>query len=78
MHRRRASLHHERRRHAAHRAGARVSLDLDAGQQPRCPHCNIVMRDRPGKSTCPECGYSEPHEAVTMPPEFDGPDFHDR
>ena len=53
-----------------------LDLDLDAGAQPRCPHCHIVMRDDAGASTCPSCGYTEPHDDVEMPPEFDGPAIH--
>lgn len=54
-----------------------MSLDLDAGMQPQCPHCNIAVRDSHGSSTCLECVFSEPHVGFTMPPDFDGPDFHD-
>ena len=52
-------------------------LDLDAGMQPRCPSCGIVMRDGDGASTCPDCGYSERHGDAVMPPEFVGPTIND-
>jgi tRNA(Ile2) C34 agmatinyltransferase TiaS len=48
-------------------------LDLEAGAQPRCPSCGVLMRDVPDGVTCPECGYHEPHDVVAMPPEFSGP-----
>lgn len=49
--------------------------DLD-GVQPHCPDDDIVMRDVKGGWECPECGHLELHDAVEMPPEFEGPSIH--
>lgn len=43
---------------------------------PTCPDCGIVLRDERGALLCPECGWAIPAPNVTMPPDFDGPDFH--
>lgn len=48
------------------------------GQHPRCPECDILLRDRGDAFRCPECAYSLLISDVEMPPPFDGPDFHDR
>lgn len=50
-----------------------MSVVDDAGAQPRCQVCGILMRDDAGSSVCPNCGYTEPHDEVTMPPGFEGP-----
>lgn len=47
--------------------------DLDAGAQPRCPACGVVMRDEPGAYVCPSCDHRELVPAFAMPPGFDGP-----
>ncbi len=50
--------------------------DVEAGTQPRCPECGVVMRDDPAGAVCPECGLTQPHDDVVMPPEFDGPSLY--
>ncbi|MFB7844840.1 hypothetical protein [Microbacterium sp. NPDC056052] len=42
-----------------------------------CPLCGVVLRDEGGALVCPEHGvvHARP-TGVVMPPELDGPDFH--
>ncbi len=45
---------------------------FDAGAQPRCPSCNVMMRPTERGDECPECGQFEPYDEV-QPPAADGP-----
>ena len=48
--------------------------ELDAGAQPHCPDCRVVMRPVDGGDRCPECGRLEHHHLpVQRPDDFDGP-----
>lgn len=41
--------------------------DLDAGQQPRCPSCQTLMRPAHHQNRCPACGFVELVPAVDFP-----------
>jgi len=42
-----------------------------------CPLCGVLLRDDAGALVCSEHGVIHPRPTgVVMPPEFDGPDFH--
>lgn len=44
-----------------------------------CPLCSVLLRDEGGALVCPEHGVIVPRPTgIVMPPEFDGPDIHER
>ncbi|MDQ4214057.1 hypothetical protein [Microbacterium capsulatum] len=43
-----------------------------------CPECLILLRPERDGFVCPEHGLIIPAPDVEMPPEFEGPDFHQR
>lgn len=48
-------------------------LSLD---HPRCPDCQVLLRDIDGGMECPECGHLERVAVGPLPPSFDGPGIH--
>lgn len=49
--------------------------DLEAGAQPHCPDCGVVLRPSGKGDRCPECGHFEAYPPVERPTQFDGPSF---
>ena len=45
--------------------------DLDAGAQPRCPSCSILMRTEWRADVCPSCGLSIPWACEAIKPTDD-------